>query len=99
MHESWLVLVHGPRKRTRRKVRPREPSPTEPVEWGLVPYPHKRKWFHRQQPPVARARGTSRHDARNEVKPRLTPTGFAHGAKPREPDKVLIAFLRSKGLM
>lgn len=63
LHESWLQLVYGPkRRRQNKKRRPREPSLTDPVERVTVPFPHRRKYFHTAAPDVTRALKATRHD-------------------------------------
>lgn len=53
LHDSWLRLVHGPKRRKPIRREPRPPGPTDPVERVKVPFPQKRKWFHtRPLPPL-----------------------------------------------
>ena len=71
LHESWLQLVYGPKKRKKKqKPRPREPGRTDSTERITILFPHKRKYWHRTQPPVTRRLKATRHD-RDAVKQRI----------------------------
>lgn len=59
--------MYGPKRSLKRKHRPREPSLTDPVERVSVPFPHRRKYFHRDAPDVSRSLKATRHD-RDAVK-------------------------------
>jgi len=67
LHESWLRLVYGPKRSRLKKHRTREPRLTDPVERVSVPFPHRRKYFHRDAPDVVRSLKATRHD-RDAVK-------------------------------
>jgi len=53
--DSWDRMVYGPRVKKPRKRVERSISRTESVNYVAEPFPHKRKYFHRYQPPVYRA--------------------------------------------
>jgi len=54
-------LLH-PKRGRQKKRRPRNPRITDPVERVSVPFPHRRKYFHRNAPDVIRSLKATRHD-------------------------------------
>jgi len=54
--DSWERMVYGQTyKKRRRRPDDRAPSKTDPVTYVATPFPHKHKYWHRNQPPVYRA--------------------------------------------
>jgi len=62
LHESWLKLVYGPPKKKPRVRQVPNPGLTDPVERIRVPFPHKRRWFHEDKPPITVTLHAERHE-------------------------------------
>lgn len=50
LHNSWLDLVHGQRRRGVQPAEPRTPTKSDPVDWVKRPFPHRHYWHERRAP-------------------------------------------------